>query len=43
MRAAASVGGNLALTRERALPSNVASMLIALGATVTVTSVRSKK
>ena len=36
-------GGNLALTRERALPSNLVSMLIALGATVTVTSVRSKK
>ena len=43
VRAAATVGGNLVLTRERALQSNLVPMLIVLGATVTVTSLRSKK
>ena len=43
VRAAATVGGNLVLVRERALQSNLVPMLIALGATVTVTSLHSKK
>ena len=43
VRAAASIGGNLALLRERALQSNLAPVLIALGATVTVTSLHSQR
>lgn len=43
VRAAASIGGNLALTRECALQSNLVPMLIVLGATVIVTSLHSSK
>ena len=43
VRAAATIGGNLALLRERALQSNLAPVLIALGATVTVTSQHSQR
>ena len=43
VRAAASIGGNLALLRERALQSNLAPVLIALGATVTMTSLHSQR
>ena len=43
VRAAASIGGNLVLLQERALQSNLAPVLIALGATVTVTSLHSQR
>ena len=43
MRAAATVGGHLVLTRDRALQSNLVPMFIVLGATVTVRSLHSKK
>ena len=43
VRAAASVGGNLVLTRERALQSNLVPILIVLGASVVVTSLHSRK
>ena len=43
VRAAASIGGNLALLRERALQSNLAPVLVALEATVTVTSLHSQR
>ena len=43
VRAAATIGGNLALLREHALQSNLAPVLIALGATVTVTSLHSQR
>ena len=38
MRAAASLGGHLALMRERALQSNLVPPLAALGAEVGITS-----
>ena len=43
VRAAATIGGNLVLTRERALQSNLVPMLIVLGARCTVRSLHSKK
>ena len=43
VRAAATIGGNLVLLRERAMQSNLAPVLIALKASVIVTSLHSQR